>query len=284
MDQLLVWGRAQADLSDPDNLVKKLSGLTSLPKAIVNAAAYTKVDQAESDKERAQAVNALAPEILAAYAKKNGAFLVHVSTDNVFDGQKTDPYSEEDTPSPINVYGQTKLEGDLAIIKISSRHLIFRTSWVFSPFGHTFPRKVLTAARDKLDMEMNATQEGAPTAAEFLAWSISYGLWLNLKQPNAPQGIYNLTNKGFTTYHAFAKAILEKAEKRGWGLKLKPEKLSARYAPNPAAQCRRPENNRLSVEKFVKDFDIEPPSWEYYLDRLFSDLETLGWNKNGESA
>lgn len=259
--------RSKADLKNLDALRQVLQ--TVQPDAIINAAAYTAVDKAESDSEIAYQVNAEAPAFLAVEAQKLGAWLIHYSTDYVFNGEKAGFYSETDIPSPLNVYGKSKLAGDEAILRSGCRHLVFRTSWVFGARGRNFARTILKLAQEKNELAVVADQVGCPASAEFLASSTTLCLSRILYCQDACDldGLYNLVPSGETNWHAYAVYLLEEALKRGWKLKTKPQDvrpLSTAEYPLPA---KRLANSRLSTDKLQTAFGLVPPNWTYYVKR-----------------
>ncbi|HEX6266246.1 MAG TPA: dTDP-4-dehydrorhamnose reductase, partial [Burkholderiales bacterium] len=195
--------RAQLDLTDADRIAAVVRGAS--PEVIVNAAAYTAVDRAESEPDAAFSVNASAPRLLAEEAARLGALLVHYSTDYVFDGEKAGPYAEDDTPRPLNVYGASKLAGERAIAAAGCRHLILRTSWVYGPHGSNFMRTILRAARERPELRVVDDQWGAPTSSTALARATARLL------PSHPEGLYHITAAGKTTWYGFARAIVARA-------------------------------------------------------------------------
>jgi len=266
LDRVLHFGRKQADLSrldDLEALVKK-----TRPKVIVNAAAHTKVDQAEEEPDLAMLVNAEAPARLAALAKELDAWLVHYSSDYVYDGRKDGVYLESDPTAPLNVYGRSKLAGDEAIMKSGCRHLIFRTSWVFSESGQNFPRTILELARREDEMSIVSDQYGSPTGVELLAGATALALHQALESQNDLSGLYNLVASGYTNWHGFAVYLVQRALELGWGLLAKPEKIKTRLSQQSGRKAARPANSRLSTEKFRSTFHLNPGPWQYYVDRL----------------
>ncbi len=260
------FGRKQADLSRPDDLEALVMKIK--PKVIVNAAAYTKVDQAEDEPELARLINAEAPARLAALAKKTEAWLVHYSTDYVYDGLKDGVYEEDDPTSPLNVYGRSKLAGDEAVMKCGCRHLIFRTSWVFSESGQNFPRAILELARRESDLSVVADQFGSPTGVELISSATALALNQALSHGSDLSGLYNLVAAGYTNWHGFAVYLVKRALELGWGLLVKPENIKTRTTDQSGRAARRPANSRLSTEKFQKVFQLSPSPWQYYADRL----------------
>lgn len=259
-------GDRTADLSDHRALAALVREVR--PAVIVNAAAYTLVDQAEKEPAVAQAINAEAPGVLQAAANAVGAALVHYSTDYVFDGSGTDPWRETDPTGPLGIYGASKLAGERAIAEAGGPHLILRTSWVYGVHGANFVKKILTLARDREQLRIVADQHGAPTTARFLADATAQvlaqaqgdfaGLLARLG------GVYHLTCAGATTWHGFTEAIVARARRAGLALKVGAiEPIPSSAFPTPA---RRPLNSRLSCRKFADAFHLFAPSWEEALD------------------
>jgi len=245
------------------------------PHLIVNAAAYTAVDKAESEPDAAATVNSQAVGVLAEEAKKLGALLIHYSTDYVFDGSKPGPYTEDDAPNPISVYGRTKLEGDRAIQASGCRHLIFRTSWVYAARGGNFAKTILRLAGERDELKIVADQVGAPTSAELIADVTALCVGLVTHCPErfaATDGIYNLVASGETSWHDYAKFVVESATRLGLPLKLASgsiRPIATREYPLPAA---RPLNSRLATGKLNRVFGIELPHWQIHLERVIAEL------------
>jgi dTDP-4-dehydrorhamnose reductase len=243
------------------------------PTVIVNAAAYTAVDKAESDVELAAAINGTAPGVLAEEAKRLGSILVHYSTDYVFDGSKQGAYVETDTPNPINVYGRTKLAGDEAIQSVGGNYLILRTSWVYGARGNNFLLTILRLAKDRSELQIVNDQIGAPTSSECIAQATA-NILSQLLAPAASgldgrSGVYNLTSTGETSWYGFAEALLTKsADSFGFKIpRLIP--ISTSDFPRPA---KRPANSRLSCLRLEEAFRVSLPHWK---DGLSLVLETL---------
>ena len=246
LGELTAFDRKGLDLQAVGDAVSKLK-----PDVIVNAAAYTTVDRAEQERDLAFAVNAAGAGALAREAKAAGALLVHFSTDFVFDGEKASPYVETDTPHPLNVYGQSKLEGERAIAASGCRHLIFRTSWVYAPAGRNFLHAILAAAKSKPELRVVDDQHGAPTSSLAIAEAVAR--ILSRSDLAAQSGLYHLTAGGETTWYGFAKAILEA---KGIGTPLVP----IRSDEFPTAAIR-PKNSRLDNSKLAATFGIVLPDW-----------------------
>ncbi len=244
------------DLSDPDAIRATVRGIA--PRLIVNPAAYTAVDKAESEPERARAVNGIAPGILAEEAWRCGAILVHYSTDYVFDGRKAGPYLEDDAPNPLNVYGASKLEGEQAIAASGARHLILRTSWVYGARGGNFLLTMQRLMQERPELRIVDDQIGAPSWSRMIAEATAQVLAQCLSPARGadrpePWGTYHLTNAGETSWHGFATAI---AELGGYATRLTP--IPSSDYPTPA---RRPANSRLDNGKLARAFGLRLPDW-----------------------
>jgi dTDP-4-dehydrorhamnose reductase len=259
---------ADLDFSAPD-LEERLSK-RSFPdlQAVVNAAAYTAVDLAESEEAKASLVNSKAPAILAALADRHGVPFIHYSTDYVYDGSKAGPYTEEDPTGPLNAYGRTKLEGDRLVAKAAEKHLIFRTSWVFSQTGACFPRTVLRLAREKESLLMDRTQKGAPTSTEHIAAVTLVALRAVLSEGREPWGLYHLAAGGETTWYGFSRYLLEKARDLSLDLKLTPDGITPRDTEDLSRAARRPLNSTLSTFKLREVFGLELPDWTFHAERF----------------
>jgi dTDP-4-dehydrorhamnose reductase len=264
-------GSSELDLSNSDSIRNFVR--TMEPDIIVNAAAYTAVDNAESDLESAVAINSVAPGVLAEEARRLGSILVHYSTDYVFDGTKQGHYVESDMPNPINAYGRTKLAGDLAIEAVGGDYLILRTSWVYGSRGNNFLLTISRLAQERSELRIVDDQVGAPTSSECIAQATAETLAKILAPEgrglDGRSGVYNLTANGETTWFGFAKALLARsAHRSGFAIpKLVP--ISSTEFLRPA---RRPANSRLSCQKLRETFGPTLPHWE---PALCSVLETM---------
>jgi len=261
----------EVDFTKPDSIRAVVRAAE--PAVILNAAAYTAVDKAETDSELAVAINATAPGIIAEEAKRLGSTVVHYSTDYVFDGTKQSPYVETDAPNPVNVYGKTKLAGDQAVQAVGGDYLILRTSWVYGARGSNFLLTMLRLAQERSELRIVDDQVGAPTSSECIAQATA-NILAQLLAPfggglNGRSGVYNLTSAGETSWYGFAKALLsQSAAPFGFPVPdLVPIKTSD--YPRPAT---RPFNSRLSCQRLAHTFGINMPSWE---DALSLVLETL---------
>jgi len=259
LGEVIALDRAGLDLSVPDRIVSVVRSVR--PEVLINAAAYTAVDRAESEPDAAYAINAAAVAVLAEEAKRARALLVHYSTDYVFDGTKDAPYIEEDRPSPLNAYGRSKLAGEQAIHDIDGAHLILRTSWVYSARGKNFLLTIRRLLQEKEELRVVSDQIGAPTCARGLAGATAELLRRHgAAALGDATGIYHATTSGSTSWHGFAKEIarLERPESPA---RIVP--ISSSEYPTPA---RRPGNSRLSNEKLHRRFGIALPRWEASLE------------------
>ncbi|MEL4167648.1 dTDP-4-dehydrorhamnose reductase [Pseudomonas sp. ZS001] len=257
--ELIVRGSDQLDLAHPDNLRSAITALG--PDLIINAAAHTAVDQAESEPELAFAINATAPGILAGTAVSLGVPLIHYSTDYVFDGHRREPYTEDDATNPLSVYGRSKLAGEDAIRQAGGQYLILRTSWVYSTRGRNFLLTMQRLLQEKPSLRVVADQIGAPTWAATIADSTAKLIerW-QAGQPGA-WGTYHLTAQGETSWFGFAQAIGEHlAEQQKPCAVLEPIPSSA--YPTPA---RRPLNSRLDCSRLLREWGVSQPDWRIAL-------------------
>ena len=277
LGEVQAFGRAGADLGDPESLRALVRDIR--PDVIVNAAAYTAVDKAESDADLAQRVNALAPGVLAEEAQALGAWLVHYSTDYVFDGSKDGAWVETDATRPLSVYGRTKCEGEERIRASGARHLILRTSWVFAPRGGNFARTMLRLAREREQLTVVADQFGAPTGAELLADATALALYrigvLGVEAASL-SGTYHLAASGETTWHAYARHVLAQAQGLGAVLKAGPDQVLPIPASAFPAPAPRPANSRLDCSKFCASFGLRLPDWRHHVNRLVAELAAQG--------
>ncbi len=245
------------------------------PDLIVNAAAYTAVDKAESEPDLAATVNSHAVQVLAEEAQKLGALLIHYSTDYVFDGSKPGSYTEDDAPNPLSVYGRTKLEGDRAIQASGCRHLIFRTSWVYAARGGNFVKTILRLAGERDELKIVVDQVGAPTSAELIAdvTALCAGYVTHCPERFVDTGgIYNLVAAGETSWHNYAKFVVENAVRLGMRLKLASGSIRPITTSEYPLPAQRPLNSRLATGKLNRVFGIELPHWQIHLRRVIEEL------------
>ncbi|MEQ8969608.1 MAG: dTDP-4-dehydrorhamnose reductase [Coleofasciculus sp. C1-SOL-03] len=259
--------RQGLDLTQPDKIRQVIGEFK--PDVIVNAAAYTAVDKAETETERANAINGTAPTIMAEAAQQLGAALIHVSTDYIFDGKKNTPYTEDDTPDPINAYGQSKLLGEEGVLKNCDRALILRTAWVYGAQGKgNFVKTMLRLGAERDQLRVVVDQVGTPTWTGDLASAIAQ-LAQSLKS-DPLTGIYHLTNSGVTSWYDFAVAIFEEAQQIGFPLQVKQVvPITTAEYPTPAA---RPAYSVLSTQKISAVLGNHPPHWRTALRRMLKQL------------
>lgn len=273
LGEVVAVGHREMDLADPDSIRKVVREIR--PAIIVNPAAYTAVDKAESEPDLAMAINGVAPGILAEEARRLNAVLVHYSTDYVFDGKKAAPYSEEDAPNPLNVYGQTKLAGERAVQAAGAPYLMLRTSWVYGARGRNFLLTILKLAGEKSELKIVDDQIGAPTWCRMLAETTARMLAPVCAAPNPPAmlaetgGLYHLTAGGQTSWHGFAAKILENVPRSTIPMPAKLIPIPTSEYPTPAA---RPHNSCLSNEKLTRTFRLSLPSWEESLAQCLREI------------
>jgi len=256
LGELIVLGRDQLDLANAEQIRQRVRA--HRPSLIINAAAHTAVDQAESEPDAAFAINAIAPGILAEEAKALGIPLIHYSTDYVFDGSKPAPYTEADTPNPLGVYGQSKLAGEQAIAAVGGQYLVLRTSWVYSNHGKNFLLTMQRLLQEKPQMRIVADQIGAPTWAGSIANS-TLALIERWQAGTAGEwGVYHLTAQGETSWFGFAEAIGEHLRKQGKAC-AELEAIPSSAYPTPA---QRPLNSRLDCSRLRQQWHVSQPQWQ----------------------
>ena len=267
--------RSRADLSQPESLRDIVRHHE--PDIIVNAAAYTAVDRAESEPELAHAVNATAPGVLAEEAQASGACLVHYSTDYVFDGKKNSPYREEDPTSPLSVYGRSKLAGELAVAGACERHVIFRTSWVFGVHGSNFLKTILRVAADRDSLQVVADQFGAPTSAGLIAKLTCKFLKqiLPAREKDARWGLYHLAAAGEASWHAYARHVIARGHQIGIPLKAAPDSVAPISTTSYPVAAPRPANSRLDTSKLRSALAVDLPDWRGDVDEVIQELYSL---------
>ena len=254
----------------------RLEGITETiravaPDVIVNAAAHTAVDKAENEPEKARAINAIAPALIARETLRLGAWLVHYSTDYVFDGSGSDPWVETDDTHPLNVYGSTKLEGEVAIRASGCNHLIFRTSWVFAARGGNFARTMLRLAQERDRLTVIYDQLGAPTGADLLADVTAHAI-RTARHRKEVAGLYHLVATGETSWFGYAQFVLDFARETGFKLNISPEEIvpvPSSAFPSPA---QRPKNSRLNCCKLQTTFDLRMPPWQTGIVRMLTEV------------
>ncbi len=272
LGEVIAFDRGDADFSNSENLRNIVREIK--PDVIVNAVAYTAVDKAEKEEKLAAKINGFAPGVLADEALKIKALLVHYSTDYVFDGSKTSPYVETDEPNPINVYGRTKLAGEVSVKLSGCDHLIFRTSWVYASRANNFMLTMLKLAREKEELSVVADQIGAPTSARLIADVTLLCIQQALRERAAgtfTSDLFHLTASGHTSWHGFTKEIIHLAENSmNLTLKIKEiRKIPTSSYPTPAV---RPINSQLALTKLENTFNIELPDWKSTLTLCMNEL------------
>lgn len=258
------------DLSDLQGLAATVRRFA--PDVIVNAAAYTAVDKAESEPDQALRVNAEAPAVLAAEALKLNALLVHYSTDYVFAGDGETPWQESDPVGPLSVYGATKLAGERAIQSSGCSHLIFRTSWVYAARGNNFAKTMLRLARERDSLNVIDDQFGTPTGADLLADVTAHAIRATRQQPHL-SGVYHLAPAGETTWYRYARFVLEQAHAAGVQLQVSPASVGAIATAAYPTPAKRPANSRLNTQKLQSAFSLHLPEWQDGVARML--IETL---------
>jgi len=246
LGELRATDRGELDMADADSIRRVVR--ETRPALIVNAAAYTAVDKAESEPELAMRINGEAPGVLAEEAKRLGALFVHYSTDYVFDGEKAGAYVETDAPNPVSAYGRSKLTGERAVAASGCRHFVFRTSWVYAPRGRNFMLTILKVARERSELNVVDDQFGAPTSSAAIAEATMRAIG-----KGGGDGLYHMSAGGRTSWHGFAQAIVKSA-----GLGTPVRAIPTADYPTPA---RRPRNSMLDNAKLARDFGIALPDW-----------------------
>lgn len=267
--EVLAFNRNQADLENLTELDQLLRAQT--PDLIVNAAAYTAVDKAESDQAAAFRINAEAVAVIAEYAFQNNVLFVHYSTDYVFDGQKSGAYVETDSPHPLGVYGLSKRMGEEAIAKSQCSALIFRTSWVFSAHGNNFIKTILRLAKEKNSLNIVADQFGAPTSAELIADVTALAI-AGYRSGNIDRGIYHLTAQGSTHWYGLACHIVDRAIANGVSLQLDSSRIRAITSEEYPVPAKRPRNSRLDSRLLSSKLGLQLPDWTVHVDRTIDQL------------
>lgn len=266
------FGTADCDLSDANALRALIQSVR--PQLIVNPAAYTAVDRAESEQEKARAVNTVAPGVMGEEAQRLGATVIHFSTDYVFDGNQPTPYKESDAVGPQSVYGQTKLEGERALAQATPHHVILRTSWVVGAHGGNFAKTMLRLAAERDELKVVADQFGAPTSAALLA-DVTAHLARQIQREGAaafPFGTYHLVAAGETSWHEYAQFVIGEAVKAGRTIKATPDRvlpIPASAYPTPA---QRPQNSRMDTSHIQNTFGLQLPHWQQGVSHILQQI------------
>ena len=273
LGRVTALGHDEADFTQPQAVAQTVRALR--PDVIVNAAAHTAVDKAEGEPARARLLNATTPGVLAEEAARLGAWLVHYSTDYVFDGSGDRPWVETDAPAPLSVYGATKLEGERLIQQSGCRHLILRTSWVYAARGGNFAKTMLRLARERERLTVIDDQWGAPTGAELIADVTAHAIRQVQQRPVGPHdeaGIYHLAASGHASWNSYAKHVLAQAAQAQPAIEL----VAKEVAPVPTSAfptpANRPHNSRLNTAKLQATFGLRLPPWQQGLDRMLAEI------------
>ena len=265
--KVIALARPEIDLTHPDKLRQIIR--ETQPEIIINAAAYTAVDKAENEPENAHLINTVAPQIIAEESQKLGSFLIHLSTDYVFNGNSHYPYRETDSTNPLSVYGQTKLAGEIAIQQNCPHHIILRTAWVYGTYGKSnFVKTMLRVGQERSEVRVVADQIGSPTWAQDIASTITQ-IIPQLTSENA--GIYHYTNSGVASWYDFAIAIFEEAEKLGFPLKI--ANIIPITTPEYPTPAKRPAYSVLACEKISQILGTYPPHWRQELRLMLKELQ-----------
>ena len=270
LGEIIVCDRQRANLEDLEGLRLLIESVS--PEVIVNAAAYTAVDKAESEPEKAFLINGAAVGLIAQSAKKLGAHFVHYSTDYVFDGSKEAPYFESDSVSPLNVYGQSKLAGEEAIASSGCDYYLFRTSWVYGQHGNNFIKTILRLAQERDELKIVGDQYGAPTSAELIADITAHVVKTLRDGQNHKSGIYHLAASGKTNWFEFERYILTQDQERGLTTKLIPGNISMITSEKYSVLAERPKNSELNLGKICKEFGLTVPNWKFHASRAVSQI------------
>ena len=262
-------GPLKANFADPESLAATVRAVA--PHLIVNAAAHTAVDKAESEPEFARALNATSPSVLAREAAALGAWLVHYSTDYVFNGSGTTPWREDSATGPLSVYGVTKLEGEQAILASGCQHLIFRTSWVYAARGGNFAKTMLKLAKERDKLTVIDDQIGSPTGADLLADITAHAVRMAIAKPELA-GVYHAVAQGETSWYGYARHVIENARAAGQPIRVTPDAVlpvPTSAFPTPAT---RPNNSRMNTHKLRDTFGLTLPAWQAGVERMLSEV------------
>lgn len=270
LGELISMGRSQADLSQPNNLVSVLDATRA--DVVVNAAAYTAVDRAETEPELAKAVNADSVAVLADHCSSTGALLVHYSTDYVFDGTSTAPYKETDPTNPLSVYGATKQAGEAAITNAAGRYLIFRTSWIHGSHGANFARTMLRLASEREELRIVDDQIGSPTGADLTADITAHAIRQTALGIDTAWGTYHLAANGATSWRNYAACVISEAQACGLVLKTTPDRVLPIATSDYPTPAQRPMNSRLDTGKLAGEFGLVMPDWQQDVRRTVQEI------------
>ena len=272
LGEVVAVDQHECDISNPDAIRQLVAKVA--PQVIINPAAYTAVDKAESEQQLAQAINGTAPGVFGEEAARLGALVIHYSTDYVFDGCASGAYLESDTPNPQSVYGKTKLAGEKALQASGADHLIFRTSWVFGAHGANFAKTMLRLAAEREGLKIVADQFGAPTSAALLADVTAQVLGQYKRQGRTgfPFGLYHLVAGGCTTWHEYAQTVVRAALAAGKPLKLTADDIVPITTADYPLPAPRPANSRLDTQRLRETFGLELPAWQSGLGHVLQQI------------
>jgi dTDP-4-dehydrorhamnose reductase len=275
LGELVPCDRGAADLERPAEVVALLA--RERPAVVINAAAYTAVDRAESEPDRAELINATAVAAIAAEAARQDAVFVHYSTDYVFDGEAAGAYGETDEPRPLSVYGRTKLAGERAVATAGGRPYVFRTSWVYAPHGGNFLRTILRLAGEREELGVVADQRGVPTPASLIA-SVTAEVLERAADPARalPPGLYHLAPRGETTWHGYAERLLDEARRAGLPVRVPPGGVRPLTTSEYPTAARRPANSLLCTAKLETALARRLPSWDHGVRETVAALAAAG--------
>lgn len=266
--------RTTCDLSSPDQLRRTIR--ETRPDVVINAAAYTAVDRAETDLAACFQINTIAPAAIAEEAQRLNALLIHYSTDYVFDGRKTSSYVEDDAPNPLNAYGRSKLEGDQAVVAAGGRHIILRVAWVYSATGKNFAKTILRLAAERDELRIVSDQHGTPTSADHIAAATAsiVDQIVNSRRPETshPNGVYHLAPKGVTSWHGFASELISVAQQCGITMRTEINRIAPIAAKEYPTPAQRPSNSMLETAKLQREFGFNPPDWREGLRTVVAEL------------
>jgi len=257
------------DFTNPEAIAQTVRAVA--PDVIVNAAAHTAVDKAESEPELVHMINALAPGVLAQEARLANAWLIHYSTDYVFDGSGEKPWLETDATGPLSVYGATKLEGEQLIRQAGCRHLIFRTSWVYGTRGGNFAKTMLRLAQERDTLNVINDQIGAPTGADLLADITAHAIRTAMQRPEV-SGLYHLVAGGETSWHGYASFVLDIARHAGIPLKVAADAIQPVPTSAYPTAAKRPHNSRMDTAKLRHTFGLNLPPWQGGVTRMLNEV------------
>lgn len=269
--QLYMFNSTQANFENPYNIQDIINNIK--PDIVINAAAYTAVDKAESEPTRAKIINTDTVEIIAKTVKNINALLVHYSTDYIFDGTKKDPYTETDQPNPLNIYGKTKYDGEIAIQNSKCRYLIFRTSWIFSAHGKNFIKKILELSTKHATLNVITDQVGIPTSASFIAdVTLDCLKQITSNATEFESGIYNLAAAHPTNWFEFARMIIAESQVNGFKSKLTIDGIISILSKDLQNRAKRPQNSVLDTSKLSQEFHITIPDWKMHFKLVLAQI------------